>query len=56
MRNSFSFKEAEEAVVLKVTTYCPEKWLLLDQETGQIFRGNEGGYWDRLETKTKDNK
>lgn len=49
MRRQNDFPETEEKVELKVSTYCPEKWLLIDQETGQVFRGNEKGFWDRLE-------
>ena len=53
MRKPFTFEETEKAIVLTVTTYCPEKWLLVDQETGQVFRGNTGGYWDRLDPTIK---
>lgn len=49
MRKPFTFEETEHAIVLTVTTYCPEKWLLVDQETGQVFRGNPAGHWDRLD-------
>jgi hypothetical protein len=54
MRKPFTFEETEQAIVLSLTTYCPEKWLLIDQETGQVFRGNIGGYWDRLAPVIKD--
>jgi hypothetical protein len=27
----------------------PTKWILMDRETGQIYQGNPGGYWDRLD-------
>jgi hypothetical protein len=54
VRKPFTFEETEQAIVLSVTTYCPEKWLLVDQETGQVFRGNTGGYWDRLDPKIKE--
>jgi hypothetical protein len=56
VRKPFTFEETEQAIVLSVTTYCPEKWLLVDQETGQVFRGNAGGYWDRLDPVIKENK
>lgn len=49
MRESFEFKELDSAVELKVYTKSPNKWLLLDRETGQVFQGNENGYWDRLD-------
>lgn len=54
MRKPFSFEETEHAIVLTVRTHCPEKWLLVDQETGQVFRGNAGGYWDRLDPVIKE--
>ena len=56
MRKSFIFEEIDRAIVLSVKTYCPEKWLLIDQETGQIFRGNAGGYWDRLTPVVKESE
>ena len=54
MRRQHEFSETEEVIELKVSTYCPEKWLLVDQETGQVFRGNPAGYWDKLEPKIKE--
>jgi hypothetical protein len=29
---------------------APSKWLLVDRETGQVYQGNAGGYWDKLKT------
>lgn len=29
--------EIKEAQTLTVTTKCPEKWLLVDRETGEIY-------------------
>ena len=49
MRNINSFKELESAVELIVKTRCPEKWLLVDRETGQVFQGTNKGHWDRLD-------
>lgn len=37
---SFSAPSLEEPVVLSVTTKCPEKWLLVDRETGQVYEGS----------------
>jgi len=54
MRSSKEYKTFEESVDLLVHTKCPEKWLLIDRETGQIYQGNDGGYWDRLDPVTKD--
>ena len=48
-RQSFIFKQEDSDVVLKVTTLCPSKWLLMDRETGQIYQGNSKGYWDGLD-------
>ena len=49
MRDTFEFEELESAVEIKVYTKSPNKWLLVDRETGQIFQGNKNGYWDRLD-------
>lgn len=54
MRKPHIFEETEEQVTLTVKTYCPNKWLLVDQETGQVFRGNEGGHWDKFEAKSRE--
>ena len=48
-RGSFNFNQYEEDIVLKVITKCPSKWLLIDRETGQVYQGNPGGFWDRLD-------
>ena len=42
------FKEYEDDVILTVRTLSPEKWILLDRETGQTYVGNPRGYWDKL--------
>jgi len=49
-RDSFKFEETDNDVVLTVATRCPSKWLLVDRETGQVYQGNVGGYWDKLKT------
>jgi hypothetical protein len=49
-RNSFVFNEEESSVSLTVKTLSPEKWLLIDRETGQVYQGNPGGFWDKLKT------
>jgi hypothetical protein len=49
-RNGFVFKEENSEVLLTVKTLCPEKWLLIDRETGQTYQGNPGGFWDKLKT------
>jgi hypothetical protein len=56
MKKAFKFKTLKKAVELYVVTRSPTKWLLVDRETGQIFQGNENGYWDRLDpVLSKDN-
>lgn len=48
-RESFVYKEESEDIILTVKTLSPTKWLLVDRETGQVYQGNPGGYWDRLD-------
>ena len=50
------YKVFDEAIVLKVKTKRPEKWLLIDRETGQVYQGNPKGYWDRLEPYVKESE
>ena len=45
------FPELESPVDLIVHTRSPEKWILVDRETGKIFQGSPSGRWDRLMTK-----
>ena len=54
MRNIKEFKEYVDPVELYVRTRCPEKWLLVDKQTGEIYTGNPAGYWDRLEPVIKE--
>ena len=54
MRKQKKFKELTEAINLKVFTKCPEKWILIDKETGQIYEGNVNGHWDRLDPVIKN--
>jgi hypothetical protein len=54
MKSNKEYKTFEQPVDLLVHTKCPEKWLLIDRETGQIYQGNSGGYWDRLDPVIKD--
>jgi hypothetical protein len=55
-RDLFDFKEEESDVILTVKTLSPTKWLLIDRETGQIYQGNPGGFWDRLDPIQKVDK
>jgi hypothetical protein len=56
LREQKDFKEFDEPIDLLVHTKCPEKWLLIDRETGQTFQGNAKGYWDRLDPFLKNNQ
>jgi hypothetical protein len=49
------YKILDEPVILNVKTKRPEKWILIDRETGQVYQGNPKGYWDRLDTYIKEN-
>jgi hypothetical protein len=48
-RSNFEFNELQKPITLTVKTKSPDKWLLVDRETGQVYKGNEKGYWDRLD-------
>jgi hypothetical protein len=54
MRRSRDLQTTEHPVSLTIYTRCPEKWVLVDTETGQTYKGNEGGYWDQLIPKIKE--
>lgn len=54
LREQRLFETFESPVILTVKTKSPEKWLLVDRETGQIFQGSSKGYWDRLDPVIKD--
>jgi hypothetical protein len=49
LRKGFIFKVLSNSVLLQVKTKSPEKWLLVDRETGQVYQGSEKGHWDRLD-------
>jgi hypothetical protein len=55
-RSGFVFKEEDSEVLLTVKTLSPEKWLLIDRETGQVYQGNPGGFWDKLKIITRSNE
>jgi hypothetical protein len=44
----------DNSITLTVKTKSPEKWLLIDRETGQIFQGSDKGHWNRLDPVIKD--
>ena len=39
--NKVEVKELNQPIELKVITKCPSKWILIDEETGQVYRGTE---------------
>jgi hypothetical protein len=53
-RNHHVYPELDNSVTLTVHTKSPQKWLLMDRETGQMYQGNAFGTWDRLIPKIKD--
>jgi hypothetical protein len=52
--NNVEIQELDQAVELKVITKCPTKWILIDEETGQVYRGSEnkeiGKMWELINT------
>ena len=56
MRKQKEFKELIDPIDLIVHTKSPEKWMLIDKETGEMYQGNAGGYWDRLDPVIKNNQ
>jgi len=54
LRPKFQFKTILKSVTLQVKTKCPEKWLLIDRETGVVYQGSENGHWDRLDPVIKE--
>ena len=53
-------EEYPEATDLTVHSKCPSKWLLVDLETGQMYRGMKDpgpyGKWRRLKKRFKINE
>jgi hypothetical protein len=49
MKKMKKFEEFDKPINLVVYTKCPDKWLLIDRETGEIYQGNSAGHWDRLD-------
>ena len=48
MRRGRDLNTTEHPVSLTIYTRCPDKWVLVDTETGQTYQGNKAGYWDKL--------
>jgi hypothetical protein len=47
-RQTREFNELEEAITLTVHTKVPAKYILIDTETGQVYKGSDKGKWDKL--------
>lgn len=45
-RQPVEFLELNESVVVTLKTKCPEKYLLLDRQTGDVFVAKETGEWE----------
>lgn len=46
--SNLSFDQLDHPIHMRIYTKVPTKWLLIDTETGQVYRGNVLGYWDKL--------
>lgn len=42
------FKQLDEQMVISLFTDCPEKFLLVDRETGNVFIARETGEWELI--------
>ena len=40
LKDGTEAKELKEATTLTVYTKCPEKWMLVDKETGEVYTGH----------------
>lgn len=47
-RKSIHFTEIESPITLTIKTKCPEKYLLIDRETGNTFVGKVTGEWELI--------
>ena len=52
-RVAHHYPEYKAPIVMTVYTKSPQKWLLVDRETGQVYEGNPQGYWTKLLPKEK---
>ena len=41
-------EQLEKPVVLQIVTKCPSKYKLLDQETGEVYVGNNPGPGEKV--------
>lgn len=45
-RKSIEFAELEKPVVVTLKTKCPEKYMLIDRQTGDVYIAKETGEWE----------
>lgn len=48
MRKQVEFVEMPEETVITLRTNCPEKYMLIDRETGNVFIAKETGEWELI--------
>lgn len=52
LKSGFEVLELEKPVILQIKTKCPNKWKLIDLETGEEYIGNipeeNVMYWKKL--------
>lgn len=48
MRKQVEFEEIEEEVIVTLRTTCPEKYLLIDRESGNVFVAKDTGEWELI--------
>lgn len=48
MRKQVEFTEEPDETVITLRTNCPEKYLLIDRETGNVFIARETGEWELI--------
>jgi hypothetical protein len=45
-REAVEFAELQESVTVTLKTKCPEKYLLVDRQTGDVFVAKDTGEWE----------
>lgn len=45
--------EQDRLVALTISTRVPEKWLAVDMETGEVYRGDSAGRWNRADSDSR---
>ena len=56
--NGKEVQELERAITLKVYTKCPNKYKLIDMETGEEYIGNvsETSHWTKVKSNSDETK